>query len=83
MGEATANGSHRRPELPLPRQFEATVSWFRDALVVDLAGELDMASAPRLDEQIEAAATIARCVAVNLSNVVFIDSAGVNALNGR
>lgn len=47
-------------------------------VVLDLAGELDMATAPRLISAIEAHADDQ--VAVDLSDVTFIDSLGLRAL---
>jgi anti-sigma B factor antagonist len=49
-------------------------------VVLRLVGELDIASAPRLEAEFGAAAPLAGRVMVDLSGVEFIDSSGLRAL---
>jgi anti-sigma B factor antagonist len=63
-----------------------TVQWerARDALVVSVAGEVDAASAPRLQEGVAAARAAGgpapALVALDLNHVAFLDSAGLAVL---
>jgi anti-anti-sigma factor len=50
-----------------------------DAVVVEVSGELDLATAPRLEAAITEAGRASRLV-VDLSECTFLDSAGVRAL---
>ncbi len=50
------------------------------ALVVEVAGEVDMATAPQLKQALNAALSGTRRVVVDLSNVTFLDSTALNAL---
>jgi anti-sigma B factor antagonist len=51
-----------------------------DAVVVRVAGEIDLASAPELGRALEASFGDARCVVVDLSGVSFLDSSVLNVL---
>lgn len=54
-----------------------------DGLVVRVEGELDVATAPVLDEAMERAeATDAATIVIDLTGVSFIDSTGLRALLG-
>jgi anti-anti-sigma factor len=59
--------------------FEATVRRVEDVPVVSLTGELDMATAPQLEEAVERAPAGSRVI-VDLSELAFIDSSGIRAL---
>jgi anti-anti-sigma factor len=67
--------------MDVPVQFSTTSVVYDEKLVVELAGELDMATAPELTE------TLSRLVEegpneiiLDLSNLAFIDSAGIAVL---
>ena len=49
-------------------------------LLVEVAGEVDMVTAPELLEAVEAAPDDTTCVVIDLSEVGFLDSSGLNAL---
>jgi len=63
-----------------PPAFELTSSVAVDILLLEVAGEIDMATAPRLAEAMALAQDRARRVVVNLSEVTFLDSSALNAL---
>ena len=63
-----------------PPIFELHASFAGDILIVECAGELDMATSPQLSEAIEPAAGSVRRVVVDLSAVTFLDSSAMNAL---
>jgi anti-sigma B factor antagonist len=60
--------------------FELKSSSAADVLIIEAAGEIDMATASRLTEAVEAATDPCRRVVVDLSAVTFLDSSGLNAL---
>ena len=60
--------------------FEIQVSFTPDALIVSVTGEVDMGTAPRLAEAFEGASARTRLVVVDLTDVSFVDSSGLNAL---
>ena len=60
--------------------FELKSSHAADILVVEVAGEVDMATSPQLTQAVEAAPDSMRRVVVDLSEVTFLDSSGLNAL---
>ncbi len=60
--------------------FELNSSRAADILIVEVAGEVDMATAPQLAEAVEGASDPCRRVVVDLSEVTFLDSSGLNAL---
>ena len=60
--------------------FEAHTTLDRDVLTVAVAGEVDMSTAPRLLEIIDAVSDAPRLVVVDLTEVGFLDSSGLNAL---
>lgn len=49
-------------------------------MVIAVAGEIDMATAPELAEAMGAATDSARRVVVDLTHVTFLDSSALNAL---
>ena len=51
-----------------------------DGLVVAVAGEVDLVTAPRLLTALQDALASGRTVAVDLGAVTFLDSSGLNAL---
>lgn len=52
----------------------------RSSVVLTLAGELDLTTAPRLQEQLDRAMRDARVVVIDLSGLLFIDSSGLHTL---
>ena len=60
--------------------FEAHTTLDQDVLMVAVAGEVDMSTAPRLLEILDAVSDAPRLVVVDLSEVGFLDSSGLNAL---
>jgi anti-anti-sigma factor len=50
------------------------------ALLVEVAGEVDMTTAPELSQALEAAPEGTTWVVIDLSEVSFLDSSGLNAL---
>jgi len=60
--------------------FELKSSHAADILVVEVVGEVDMATSPQLAQALEAAPDAIRRVVVDLSEVSFLDSSGLNAL---
>ncbi len=73
--------SSARPASALPTPFAC--SWTRhgdDAAWVRLAGELDMATSPRLERTLSVAQQQARLVVVDLRLVAFLDCSAIRAL---
>ena len=64
------------PSAPLVRTFAATRLEHRDAIVIAVAGELDLAAAPELDRVLREADPT-RPVVVDLTACEFIDSSGL------
>ena len=60
-----------------PEQFSVTVEWSGSACVVHVTGEIDMATAPTLDECLTG---LAGDTVVDFSGVTFMDSNGVAIL---
>lgn len=60
--------------------FELKSSHAADILVVEVVGEVDMATSPQVALALEAAGETCRRVVVDLSEVTFLDSSGLNAL---
>ena len=60
--------------------FDARIALDSDVLTVDAEGEVDMSTAPRLLEIIDAVSDAARLVIIDLTQVSFLDSSGLNAL---
>jgi len=60
--------------------FEAHTTLDQDVLTVAAAGEVDMSTAPRLLEILDAVSDAARLVVVDLTEVGFLDSSGLNTL---
>ena len=60
--------------------FETRLSFTPDALIVSVSGEVDMGTAKRLTEALEGASDRTPLVVVDLADVSFIDSSGLNAL---
>ena len=65
--------------MPLEDVFQLQTSLLDGAFVLTAVGEIDLATAPRLGDAITAAAAV-RCVVVDLTEVTFIDSSGLNVL---
>jgi anti-anti-sigma factor len=68
------------PEPEADALFEIRAGTTLGAVVIDVVGEVDMATAPRLAAALDPARYTAQRVVVNLSEVSFIDSSGLNAL---
>jgi len=62
-----------------PPPFEVRSSYRPDALILTVSGEIDMSTAPRLEEALESANAGASRVVVDLTNVSFVDSSALNA----
>ena|SRR5579871_2802298 len=60
--------------------FDVRSSHAADILIIEVVGELDMATAPRLSEELDGTTDTTRRVVVNLSEVAFLDSSALNAL---
>ena len=60
--------------------FELHIRHRGDTLLLELEGEVDMSTAPRLAQALGAAAAPTRLVVVDLTAVGFLDSSGLNAL---
>jgi len=60
--------------------FEIRSSFTPDALVLSVTGEIDMGTAPRLAEAFEGASGRMKLVIVDLTDVSFVDSSGLNVL---
>ena len=63
-----------------PGDFEIAESVRADTLVLSVKGELDLATVPRLDEVLEAAAGRAERVVVDLRETEFLDSTALRVL---
>lgn len=64
-----------------PRQFTCTLkAGERGRAVVRVAGELDIASAPQLDEALHRAGLRARLTVLDLRELTFMDSSGVRVI---
>jgi anti-anti-sigma factor len=63
-----------------PDGFECRISWVADAAIVEVSGEIDIATAPALEHAIASVHESATRVVVDLSQVSFVDSAALKAL---
>jgi anti-anti-sigma factor len=82
-GHETARGltSAASRDTPMPGQLELHRLDDRDRVTLVLAGELDMASAPKLDQALrELEATDPLCIVVDLRDLAFMDSSGLALL---
>lgn len=68
------------PSLTRPPAFSCMSSQSPGAVRVSVRGELDMATAPRLEEVLERASTQGELVVVDLRRLDLIDSAGAHSL---
>ena len=68
------------PEPEADALFEIRTGTSLGAVVIDVVGEVDMATAPQLAAALDPSRYTAERVVVNLSDVSFIDSSGLNAL---
>ena len=64
----------------LPEPFKCRVSRWAEATVVAVRGEIDMATAPTLEDAIDSVQWSASRVVVDLSKVSFLDSTALNTL---
>ncbi len=63
-----------------PPELTITHDIVADRLVVSVAGDLDLASAPSLETALAGLTPFGRTVVIDLTDVEFIDSSGVRAL---
>ena len=77
---ACASVAQNLPEMPIETPFEIHSSFTADVLLVEVSGEVDMSTSPRLEEVVAATPDQAKRVVVDLSGVTFLDSSGLNAL---
>jgi anti-sigma B factor antagonist len=68
------------PAARFPEPFECRISWVADAAIVEVGGEIDLATAPALESVIASIRGSATRVVVDLSRVSFLDSAALKAL---
>jgi anti-sigma B factor antagonist len=66
----------------LPPEFSVTVGRCRDTMTLAVTGDLDLATAPRLAEHLDAidAADGVRAVVIDLRALTFLDSSGIALL---
>lgn len=81
---ARAEGAGRAQKVgpTVPGELLVKVEHDTEASVLVLYGELDIASAPRLDQALIEAESRERRIVVDLSGLQFMDSAGLHALLG-
>jgi anti-anti-sigma factor len=60
--------------------FDARTALDSDVLTVEAVGEVDMSTAPRLVEIVDTVSDVVRLVIIDLTQVSFLDSSGLNAL---
>jgi anti-sigma B factor antagonist len=63
-----------------PQTFSVHLLPGADALIVEVAGEVDMLTAPALSKAIDEVPEGTAWVVVDLSEITFLDSSGLNAL---
>jgi anti-sigma B factor antagonist len=69
------------PDLPVPGGLVVQTSTEDDLTVLTLAGELDLASTPILERELESVESSgAKQILIDLTNVGFMDSTGLQAL---
>jgi anti-anti-sigma factor len=69
------------PDLPVPGGLVVQTSTEDDLTVLTLAGELDLASTPILERELSAVESAgAKRILIDLANVGFMDSTGLQAL---
>jgi len=61
------------------RGFAIRSDWDSDAVVIEVTGEIDLATAPELVSALDGAAG-ARLVVIDLTDTTFVDSAAINSL---
>jgi anti-sigma B factor antagonist len=66
------------PEAFAPKPFRYDTEQREGVTYIRPQGELDMRTAPELDEQIQAARELARCVVLDLRGLSFMDSTGIS-----
>ena len=60
--------------------FEIRSSQVAETAIIEVTGEIDMATAPKVAQAIESVHRAARLVVVNLAGVTFLDSSALNML---
>jgi stage II sporulation protein AA (anti-sigma F factor antagonist) len=60
--------------------FAATSTLDSDVLLVTAEGEVDMSTSPRLLDAVNAVSEVVRLVIIDLTQVTFLDSSGLNTL---
>src|SRR5205823_902970 len=71
----------RSPGGPMSDEEQVSFSKIGDAKLIRLSGEIDLANAPEIGQQIVAHMTEAGAVLIDLTAVSFLDSAGVRLLD--
>jgi anti-anti-sigma factor len=66
--------------MEIPDQLRIEVRHERDRIILRLDGELDMASAPRLQDAIDASLDATPLVVLDLQQLQFIDSTGLRVI---
>lgn len=64
----------------VPDQLQIEVRHETDRIILRLDGELDMASAPRLEEAIDASLDARAVIVLDLQQLQFIDSTGLHVI---
>jgi anti-sigma B factor antagonist len=70
------------PQLPVAPEFSITTASLNGAAIVSVSGELDLTTAPRLEEAL-VACDGNQPVIVDVTALTFIDSSGVHVLFGE
>ena len=71
----------QQPTRSVPGELKISSQHEADGILITLEGELDLASAPRLDEELgRAEESGARLVRLDLSGLTFMDSTGMRTL---
>jgi anti-sigma B factor antagonist len=78
--DGPAKTSALAPAVRFPEPFKCRISWVADAAIVEVGGEIDIATAPALENAITSIQESAARVVVDLSQVSFLDSAALKVL---
>jgi len=66
-----------------PSALTVSIERTESAVIVEVAGEVDLSTAPRLKEVLDEVAPVSGAVIVDLTGVSFMDSSGLNVLLQR
>jgi anti-sigma B factor antagonist len=79
--DVPTNAPALAPSAHFPEPFTCRMSWVADAAIVEVRGEIDIATAPALENAIDSIReSPIQMVVVDLSQVSFLDSAALNTL---